>query len=93
MTDRMLLEVKYFDLSVDIFEGDTVADLYVIKDKQGVDDTYTFSLAIYTWSYTIYSDKDFEGYWLERSLPISDHIKKNKIITLMKKIINEWDDL
>ncbi|MEK4444308.1 hypothetical protein [Niallia sp. FSL K6-0077] len=88
----MLLEVKYFNLSEDIFENETVADLYVVKDKQGVEDTYTFSLSVYTWSYTIYSEKDFEGYYLKQSLPFSNHGRKDKLVELMKKIINEWDE-
>lgn len=88
-----MLEVKYFDLSKDIFDNETVADFYVIKDKQGIDDTYTFSLSVYTWSYTIFSDKDFEGYYLKQSLPFSHHDRKDKMVDLMKKIINEWDEL
>lgn len=88
----MLLEVKYFNLSEDIFENETVADLYVVKDKQGVEDTYTFSLSVYTWSYTIYSEKDFEGYYLKQSLPFSNQVRKDKLVELMKKIINEWDE-
>jgi len=38
------------DVSRSVFDNDTEAILYMIKDTEGVDDCYIFSLPIYTFS-------------------------------------------
>lgn len=85
------LETKWFDVKKELFENETEAILYVIKDKEESDDYFIFSLPMYCFSYTIYSQKDFDWH-LENNIPVGDPVRKKKFIEIMKRIIEEWDN-
>jgi hypothetical protein len=85
-------ETKIFDIKKQIFDNETEAEaiLYVIKDKETIEDQFIFSLPIYCFSYVIYGEKDFTWH-LYNIIPFGDPQRKEKFIELMKKIIKEWD--
>jgi len=83
-------ETKVFDISKTIFDRETEAILYVIKDKETPEDHFIFALSSYCFSYVIYGEEDFTWH-LSNNIPFGDPDRKEKFIELMKQIINEWD--
>lgn len=84
------MEVKTFDLQHSVFDNETEAILYVIKDQEEIDDLYVLSLPVYTFSVCVKSVEELEDFWSGYNL-FGDPVKSEKFLNAMKDAIESFD--
>lgn len=71
------------DITRSVFDNDTAAMMYVIKDIYS--ESFVISIPVITFSCDICSEKDYE--WLRRSVPIGDPGRKERLVEAIKAAI------
>lgn len=83
------MRAKAIDVKWSVFDNETEAILYVIKDTEGVDDVFIFSLPIYTFSWDVKTEKDLEA--LRTFNIFGSEEKREKLIAEMRKAMAEFE--
>lgn len=82
------MEVKAIDIRHTVFDNETDAILYVVKDKEEPEDIFIFSLPVYTFSVAVKTVKELEDFWKGYNI-FGDPVKREKLFNVMKQVIEE----
>lgn len=84
------MKVKVIDVGNSVFDNETEAILYVIKDTRELEDVFIFSLPVYTFSVDAKTIEELESFWNNYNL-FGDPVKRKKFLNVMKKEMEEFD--
>ena len=84
------MRAKAIDIRHSVFENETEAILYVIKDTEEPEDIYVFSIPIYTFSVSVKSEKELDDF-MQRDNLFRNIERREKLIEIMKKEIRDFD--
>lgn len=88
------LKALAIDIRESVFENETDAMMYVVRDVYSADTEFIFSIPVYTFSISIKEknyEKDIEQMFKYENLFQPD--RKKKLKSEMKRIIENWYDL
>jgi hypothetical protein len=77
------------DIKESVFDNETEALLYVIKDVYEAENTFVFSIPVYTFSWDVKTEKDFEA--LKSFNIFGSEERRNKLIAEMKRAMSEFE--
>lgn len=75
------------DISKSVFQNDTEAILYVIKDNEIDPDEYIFAISVITFSWSANDEKELEKYFPH---VFGDKEQEQRLLNEMKKAIREF---
>ena len=85
------MRVKAIDLRKSVFQNETEAMLYVIKDVHEAEDTFVFSIPLYTFSVVVKNEKELDEFMKWDNL-FRNIERREKLIEMMKREIREFDE-
>ena len=85
------MRVKAIDLRKSVFQNETEAMLYVIKDVHEAEDTFVFSIPLYTFSVVVKNEKELDEFMKWDNL-FRNMERREKLIEIMKREIQEFDE-
>lgn len=84
------MRAKAIDIRHSVFENETEAILYVIKDTEEQEDIYVFSIPIYTFSVSVKNEKELDDFMKIENL-FRNIERREKLIEIMKREMREFD--
>lgn len=84
------MKAKAIDIRESVFENETEAMLYVIKDVYAADTTYIFAIPLYTFSVDVKNEKELDDF-MKRDNLFRNIERREKLIEVMKQTMREFD--